>query len=89
MDKIENAVNELKKGIIGYVKNYMNNAGYDKTVVGIVKSVNGTKSTVVINQIEYSNIPKLDYVTVTENDIVKVVIPQNNYSNMFILGKLG
>ena len=89
MDKIENAVNELKKGIIGYVKNMIDNAGYDKTVVGIVKSVNNSKCTVVINQIEYTNIPKLEYATVTVNDVVKVVIPQNNYSNMFILGKLG
>ncbi len=89
MDKIENAVNELKKGKMGYVSNMISNANYDRTVVGNIKSVNGTKSTVVINQIEYTNIPKLDYVTVNVNDVVKIVIPQNNYSNMFILGKLG
>lgn len=89
MDKVQNAFNELKKGIIGYVKMMVDEASYDKIVTGVINSVNGNKCTVTINQIEYTNIPKLSNVTVTTNDVVKIMIPQNNYSNMFILGKLG
>lgn len=89
MDKVEKALNELKKGIIGYVQNIIDNAPFDKVVVGTIKSVSGTKCTVTINRKDYTDIPKLSHLTLTSGEVVKIMIPQNNYNNMFILGKLG
>lgn len=89
MDKVEKAFNELKKGIIGYVQNIIDSAPFDKVVIGTIKSVSGNKMTVTINRKDYSEIPKLSHLTLSSGDVVKIMIPQNNYNNMFILGKLG
>lgn len=79
------AIEELKKGIALYVEKLLNEAPFDKTVTGIIKDIGTLPNTynIVINGVEYNNI--LSYDTHNANDTVKVLIPQNNYNNMFIL----
>ena len=89
MNKSEKALNELKKGIQTYVSKMLENAPFDKTLVGLVKGVNSNGLyTVIINQQEYSNLTCLFNGLIQTNDFVKIRVPQNNYNNMYIEGKL-
>ena len=90
MDKNEIAIQELKKGIDNAIKQAINNAPFDKTEIGKIVYVNSTNGTynVELNKITYENIDTLNNMSFIINDIVKIMIPQNNYNNMFIYGKI-
>lgn len=85
MDKERNAIEQLKKGIADYVNQVIEKAPMDKTVTALIKRVNNNNTyDILINNITYKNIKTMGGVCKT-NESVKVMIPQNNYNNMFIL----
>lgn len=90
MDKNEIAMQELQKGIDNAIKQAINNAPFDKTKIGKIVYVNSTDGTynVELNKITYENIDTLNKMSFIINDMVKIMIPQNNYNNMFIYGKI-
>ena len=74
---------ELEKGILRYVDNSIENAPYTQVYTGLVKASGVDGYTISLNGVEYANIPSKG--TFLTNDTVRVVIPNNQYSNMFIL----
>lgn len=84
MDRNKNAYEQLKNGISNYINEIVDKIGYDKTYSAIVKEVTNNGYTISLNNVLYYNVYTIGG-TCTENEIVKVVIPQNNYNNMFIL----
>lgn len=80
-----NAMSELVKGVDYLVRQSFNSAPFDRTFIGIIKGIQGDTYTVQINDVEYKNIKSLQN-GLSVYDIVKVVVPQNNMNNMFILG---
>ena len=87
MNDEKRAYEELKKGISNAITSSIDKAKFTKIEIGYVDSV-GTKCgyKVKINNTYYDNIPYLN--TISTGDIVVIVFPNNNTSNMFILGKL-
>lgn len=84
MDKDKIAYEELLKGIQNYVKQCMDNIGYDKTYTAIIKSKNNNKYSIILQGIQYDDVKTIGgecYV----NETVHVLIPNNNFSNMIIL----
>lgn len=90
MDKNQIAIQELQKGVDNAIKQAINNAPFDKTEIGKIVYVNSTDGTynVELNKITYENIDTLNKMSFIINDMVKIMIPQNNYNNMFIYGKI-
>ena len=90
MNKNQIAMQELQKGVDNAIKQAINNAPFDKTEIGKIVYVNSTDGTynVELNKITYENIDTLNNMSFNINDMVKVMIPQNNYNNMFIYGKI-
>lgn len=84
MNKNEIAYQQLIKGIQNYIEERLNNIGYDKTYTAIVKGVGIFGYQVLLNGQLYNNVNTIGG-TCTINETVKVVVPQNNLSNMFIL----
>lgn len=85
MDKNANAVEQLKTGIKNYIDKKADEIPCDKTFTALVTKVssNGFYS-VSLNGVEYNNIRTIGG-TCKVNESVKVLVPQNNYNNMFIL----
>lgn len=85
MSQVREAIQSLQEGILLAVKKYIENAKYDKTVRGRIVAIlpNNTYS-VLINGETY-NIKATSVYSL--NEIVNVMIPQNKYSDMFILPK--
>lgn len=80
----------LIDNIVFMVKELLKGASFDKTETARIVDIKvGNKYTIMINNIKYDNISTLSGNTFVKNETVKVVIPQGNYSQMFILGKLG
>lgn len=66
-----------------------NNSPYTKIRDGIVTAINGKTYTVKIHKAIYNNIYTLKGTQqINVNDRVICIIPNNQYSNMFILGVL-
>ena len=85
MNKNDIAVNALIKGIISYVQKIIDDAPMDKTFTAIIKKVNSDNTyTISLNGVEYKNIPTIG-ATCSLNETVRVLVPQNNYSNIVIL----
>lgn len=85
MDKAQKAYDELKKGIQNYIKILLDNVPMDKTFTALIKSKNDDNTyNILLNNTEYNDIPTLCG-TCDINETVKVTVPQNNYTNMFIL----
>ena len=86
MDKAQKAYDELKKGIQNYIKISLDNVPMDKTFTALIKSYGEEEGTynIILNNTEYKNVPSLGGTCVI-NETVRVMIPQNNYTNMFIL----
>lgn len=80
--------NDLEKGILRYVETMLNKAPRDSVVGGVIKASTPTGYTVTIGNIDYPNVPTLSSTSHSINDTVKVMIPNNQYNNMFILGKV-
>ena len=74
---------ELEKGILRYVDNSIENAPYTQVYTGLIKSSGVDGYTISLNGVEYANVPSKG--TFLANDTVRVVVPNNQYSNMFIL----
>ena len=86
MDKAQKAYDELKKGIQNYIKISLDNVPMDKTFTALIKSYGEEEGTynIILNNTEYKNVPSLGGTCII-NETVRVMIPQNNYTNMFIL----
>lgn len=85
MDKNKNAVEQLKEGISVYVDKKLDNIPFDRTFTALITKVSSNNTySVLLNGVEYNNIRTIGgscYI----NETVKVVVPQNNYNNMYIL----
>ena len=85
MNKYENAVDQLKKGIEIYIDKKTDEITCDKTFTALVTKVNSNGTYAVsLNGVEYNHIKTIGG-TCYVNETVKVLVPQNNYNNMFIL----
>lgn len=86
MEKDKIAYEQLIEGISSYVNKCVENSNSDKTVSGIVKKIYDDDEgySVLINGTMYDNVPSIGG-TCKVNEIVRILIPQNNYGNMCIL----
>ena len=79
------AYEELKKGIQTYVEHCLDNYPNDITYTGIVIAVRPFNLyNIKINGVTYNNISTIGG-TCVKNELVKVLVPQGNYSAMVIL----
>lgn len=84
MRKIEKYMDYLVDGIKAYVDNKINKANFDKTENGQIVAINSNSTyNVKVGKNIYTNV-KTSGGTCVLNEIVKVVSPQNQSSNMFI-----
>lgn len=84
MRKIEKYMDYLVDGIKAYVDNKINKANFDKTENGQIVAINSNSTyNVKVGKNIYTNVKTLGGTCVL-NEIVKVVSPQNQPSNMFI-----
>lgn len=84
MRKIEKYMDYLVDGIKAYVDNKINKANFDKTENGQIVAINSNSTyNVKVGKNIYTNV-KTSGGTCVLNEIVKVVSPQNQPSNMFI-----
>jgi hypothetical protein len=82
--KIEKYIDYLVDGIKAYVDNKINKANFDKTENGQIVAINSNSTyNVKVGKNIYTNVKTLGG-TCALNEIVKVVSPQNQPSNMFI-----
>lgn len=79
----------MEKGSIRYTDRQIEIAPYARIENGLIKAVTLDGYTVEINEKLYPNVLALNSVSLSVNNTVKVMIPNNQYSNMFILGKIG
>ena len=85
MEKDKIAYEQLLQGIQSYVNKCLVESNRDITTTGkIVEVVEDGGYTVEINGVQYSDIYTIGG-KCTLNEMVKVVIPQGQYNNMFIL----
>ena len=85
MEKDKIAYEQLLQGIQSYVNKCLGESNRDITTTGkIVEVVEDGGYTVEINGVQYSDIDTIGGKCAL-NEIVKVVIPQGQYNNMFIL----
>lgn len=89
MDNNEKAIDSLLKGVEYMVDSKIKTSPMDRTTVGIVKKVN-TDDTydVQINRTTYGNVPSM-FKGLAVGESVKVLIPQGQMNQIFILGKIG
>ena len=85
MEKDKIAYEQLLQGIQSYVNKCLGESNRDITTTGkIVEVVEDGGYTVEINGVQYSDIYTIGG-KCTLNEMVRVVIPQGQYNNMFIL----
>ena len=85
MEKDKIAYEQLLQGIQSYVNKCLGESNRDITTTGkIVEVVKDGCYTVEINGVQYSDIYTIGG-KCTLNEMVRVVIPQGQYDNMFIL----
>ena len=85
MEKDKIAYEQLLQGIQSYVNKCLEESNRDITTTGkIVEVVEDGSYTVEINGVQYSDIDTIGGKCAL-NEMVKVVIPQGQYNNMFIL----
>lgn len=84
MNRDEIAYKKLLQGIQNYTQECLARCGYDKTYTAIITNIVPNGYTILLNGNIYNNVPTIGGTCVI-NETVKVVVPQNNYSNMFIL----
>lgn len=85
MTEDREAYNKLKKGIENFVRTIIDRTA-DKTYTSIIKKVNddGTYN-IELNGMIYESVPKNSKDVCILNETVRVVVPQGNISNIFIL----
>ena len=79
---------ELEKGIYRYVDSAVDNASSTHIYTGLIIASTADGYTVRVGNTEYTNVGTLSETSHVANDTVKVCIPNNQYNNMFILGKV-
>lgn len=85
MEKDKIAYEQLLQGIQSYVNKCLGESNRDITTTGkIIEVVEDGGYTVEINGVQYSDIDTIGG-ECTLNEMVKVIIPQGQYNNMFIL----
>lgn len=87
MNKDKEAYQQLLVGIQEYVNKCLNESNRDLTITAIVKSLDNEDDntySILINNKIYSDIPTIGG-TCNVNETVRVIVPQGNYNNMFIL----
>lgn len=84
MNKNENAKMEIQKGIEIFTKDAISKAPFDVTEIGVINSSTQNGYSVKIKGKTYNNV-KTNGGTCTIGEVVKVLVPQNQYNNMFIL----
>lgn len=82
-------MNDLELGSTRYVDRKILTAPHVRMLTGRVTATSTTGYTVLVNNISYTNLLVLNAVALSINDIVQIIVPNNQDSNMFILGKLG
>ena len=84
----EDGMNAIYKGIMYAIDQGVKEAPYDKTFIGLVKSINLETNTytVIIDGHEYTDV--MSMIRAYVNDIVVIMCPQNQLSQMFIYGKI-
>jgi len=80
--------NPMVQGTTRYTDRLNEDAPYTRFVTGIVEEIKIDGYTVKINGTSYTKLMVLNGVSLSVNNTVQVVIPNNQDSNMFILGKL-
>lgn len=85
MDKQLQAYKSLLRGIQQYIKDTVGRYA-DRTYVGVIKAYDSTENeyTVELNGIEYSHVATIGG-SCNINETVHILVPQGNFSNMFIL----
>lgn len=79
----------IERKINAEIENISNTLSFNKIKRGKIKEINITGYTVQIENNIYRNVPIIRQDTIINiNDVVQIVIPNNQYSQMFILGKL-
>lgn len=81
-------MNFLEKGTTRYTNELMGNAPYTRFKTGRVTAIGVNGTTVMIDGTTYADLLRMTGTTLAVNDMVEIVIPNNQDSNMFILGKL-
>ena len=81
-------MNFLEKGTIRSVNELRENAPYTRFKTGRVTSIGVNGTTVMIDGTIYTDLLRMTGTTLDVDDMVEIVIPNNQDSNMFILGKL-
>lgn len=91
-ERTDNAIDSLVNGLVQYVDNKIQNIPYVKTDIGKVKSVTLTNNkylhTVTVRGYDYTNIKSIGNNEFTADSVVYILVPNGQYSNMFILGHL-
>lgn len=87
MSKESEALQELMKAIKFFIHEEISKASFDRTLNGRVVSIVDEKTYKVNVKNNVYELPYYGNGTLVVNDIVKVVIPENNMNNIFILGK--
>lgn len=81
---VKNIVDNLMEGIKFYINEKLKTASYDRTDTAIVKGISEFGYVISYNNTLYSDV-KTTGGTCSINETVKIVIPQNNINNIFIL----
>lgn len=85
MDKAEYAYRQLLKGVQDYVAKSLENINRDITSSATIQDVNGDGTyNILLANVLYKRIKTIGG-QCKKNESVKVLIPQGQYSNMFIL----
>ena len=84
----EDGMNAIYKGMLYAIEQGVKEAPYDKTFIGFVSDVNleNNTYTVIIDGHEYDDV--ISMIRAYKNDIVVIMCPQNQLSQMFIYGKI-
>lgn len=84
-EREKNAYDQLLQGIQSFVKKCVNESNRDITTTARIISIQSDGSyNIDLNGVEYKNIDTIGG-ECTLNEMVRVVIPQGQYNNMFIL----
>lgn len=84
-EREKNAYDQLLQGIQSFVKKCVNESNRDITTTARIVSIQSDGSyNIDLNGVEYKNIDTIGG-ECTLNEMVRVVIPQGQYNNMFIL----
>lgn len=82
--KIEDIVDNLIEGITFYIAEKIKTAPYDKTDTAIIKGTSDFGYIIEYNHKQYSDVKTIGG-SCNLNETVRIMIPQNNMSNVFIL----